>query len=109
MPAPEISQLLTITVPYSGELKKGLMLILSSDFMGLVGYSTILITECDAGNVINFVAAGYRSTDGRTTESIKAVQYTNGVFTINLSTAGNSAHKVAFLQLNLDGTSSGGN
>lgn len=98
---------ITITVPYSGELKKGLMLILSSDFSGLVGYSTILITECDAGNVINFVAGGYRRTDGNVREFIKAVQYANGVFTLNVSTFGGYGHKVAFLQLDLDGTSSG--
>lgn len=84
-----------ITVPYSGEVKDGLLIIVKvggqiSSAMGLALYR-------ENGHHLSsrFISGAY---DIRVTIQ----SYSNGVFTLNLLSGGFESYEVAFLQLNLN-------
>lgn len=84
-----------ITVPYSGEVKDGLLIIVKvrgqiSSAMGLTLYR-----ESGYHLSSQFISGTYNI--GVTIQS-----YSNGVFTLNLLSGGFESCEVAFLQLNLN-------
>ena len=83
-----------ITVPYSGEIKRGLLIIINSE----EAFGTCLITE--GGSNFNSVSSKYQS--AITDIEIENITYSNGIFTLTLLTGKKTNCKVAFLQLNLD-------
>lgn len=95
-----------VSVPYSGKLKNGLMIIVRCSHVDTQTYGTILITNYSARD--NSFSTVIGVTPG--TISVSDVKYQSGTFTFLVKNCSSEEmFKVAFLQLDLDGTSSGGN
>ena len=93
--AAEPSMEVTITVPYSGEIKKGLLIIINFN----KSFGTCLITRV-VNNTFHTLNSTYKR--GEFDIGIENITYSNGIFTLTLKTAIEGDYKVAFLQLNLD-------
>lgn len=109
MAAPEHTVRRTITVPYTKQIKNGLVLIVAGRHSGSGNglYSVVLMTnylDKPCATVIGNYSYGGLSM------KIANVEYKNNAFTLLLDVSGDvvEPYKVAFLQLDLDGTSSGG-
>lgn len=92
---PDIGLLKTITVPYSGEAKDGLLIIVkpgieTSNARGLALYRS--------SN--RHLSSQYKS--GIYDIGVTIQSYSDGVFTLNIESGEFESYEVAFLQLNLD-------
>lgn len=94
--ASEPSTEVTITVPYSGEIKKGLLIIINCNH----AFGTCLITDYSNGRVFATVKSRYLMSAYDL--GVSNAVYSNGVFTLTLQTGTSGDYKVSFLQLNLD-------
>lgn len=95
------------TVPYSGELKDGLMLTFRGTRESKQLYATVLITNYSRNDNTFKPVIGRYSYDGNDF-GVNDVTYENGAFTFTPTGNVQGDFQVAFLQLDLDGTSSGG-
>lgn len=85
----------TITVPYSGEVKDGLLIIVKVGDQFSSARGLALYRESGYHLSSQFISGTYDI--GVTIQS-----YSNGVFTLNLLSGGSDSYEVAFLQLNLN-------
>lgn len=85
----------TITVPYSGEVKDGLLIIVRPGIETSLARGLVLYRENGS-----HLSPQYKSDIYDIGVTIQS--YSNGVFTLNLVSGGYDSYKVAFLQLNLD-------
>lgn len=85
----------TITVPYSGEVKDGLLIIVKPGNQTSLARGLALYRSSNIHLNSQFISGIYDI--GVTIQS-----YSNGVFTLNLLSSEYDSYEVAFLQLNLD-------
>lgn len=85
----------TITVPYSGEIKKGLLIIINREEY----FGTCLITYVKDST---FHTLNSKNVSSGRDLGINNITYSNGIFTLEFDTYIGDNCKVAFLQLNLD-------
>lgn len=99
----------TITVPYTKQIKNGLVLIVTGRHSGsgYSLYSVVLMTDYADGPCATVIG---NYSYGGLSMKIANVEYKNNAFTLLLDVSASvvESYKVAFLQLDLDGTSSGG-
>lgn len=107
MAAPGASKFEPRTVPYSGELKDGLMLTFRGTRESKQLYATVLITNYSRNDNTFKPVIGRYSYDGNDF-GVNDVKYENGAFTFTPTGNVQDSFQVAFLELDLDGTSSGG-
>lgn len=96
--AGSITDNFTITVPYSAEVKDGLLIIVRFHEAG---------GDTPIGTALRINSSRWRMSDTTLNTStdlgIASVSYSNGTFTIICNASGIfSSYEVAFLQLNLD-------
>ena len=108
MAVPEADKTGTITVPYAKQIKNGLVLIVTGRHPGTdtALYGVVLMTDCKYDTSAT-VIGNYSCNE--LSMNIENVEYKNNAFTLQLrGQVDLKSCKVAFLQLDLDGTSSGG-
>lgn len=90
----------TISIPYSGEIKRGLLAVIKYKVSNLEAYGSFLYYDTDHAPV----SSSCKESNGEL--GIGTVSYSNGSFSINITISGevrtDGSFSVAFLQLNLN-------
>lgn len=92
---PDPASSVTITVPYSGEVKDGLLIIVKTGVQTSLARGLALYRSSNI-----HLSSQYES--GIYDIGVTIQSYSDGVFTLNLESSAFESFEVAFLQLNLD-------